>query len=63
MEWYSNQGSKSVTVAVKEQKNGLTLAKVHAVMNTSLLKTLLLVPTGDLVVAQEAQIRQLALPN
>lgn len=58
---FKTQGGKSVTVAVKDPKDGLLLAEVQAVMNTIIAKNIFSSTSGDLVGIQEAQIRQLAI--
>lgn len=58
---FKTQGGRSVTVAVKDPKEGLTLAEVQTVMNTIIAKNIFSSTSGDLVAVQEAQIRQLAI--
>ena len=58
---FATQGGKEATVAVKDPKDGLTLAAVQAVMATIIAKNVFSTTSGDLVAAKEAQIRQLAI--
>lgn len=58
---FQTAGGKTVTVAVKDPKDGLTLAEVQTVMNTIIAKNIFSSTSGDLVAIQEAQIRQLAV--
>ncbi|TCL38818.1 DUF2922 family protein [Anaerospora hongkongensis] len=58
---FQNQVGKSVTVSVKEPKDGLTLAEVQAVMDTIIAKNIFATTGGDLVSTVEAQIRQTAI--
>ena len=58
---FATASGKEVTVAVKEPKDGLTLAEVQAVMATIIAKNVFSSSSGDLVTAKEAQIRQLAI--
>lgn len=58
---FQNQVGKSVTVSVKEPKDGLTLAEVVAVMDSIIAKNIFATTGGDLVSAVEAQIRQTAI--
>ncbi|MEN6565782.1 MAG: DUF2922 domain-containing protein [Veillonellales bacterium] len=58
---FKSEGGKSVTVAVKEPKDGLTLAEVQTVMNTIIAKNIFTSTSGNLVSIEEAQIRQLAI--
>ena len=58
---FTNQGGKEVTVAVKDPKEGLTLAAVQTVMNTIIARNVFTSTGGDLVSVKEAQIRQLAI--
>jgi hypothetical protein len=60
---FATEGTKEVTVVVKEPKDGLTLAEVQAVMNIIIAKNVFSSTSGDLVAAKEAQIRQLAIPS
>ncbi|NSL50117.1 DUF2922 domain-containing protein, partial len=52
---------KEVTVAVKDPKEGLTLAEVQTVMESIIAKNIFVSTSGDLVSIKEAQIRQLAI--
>lgn len=58
---FQNQVGKSVTVSVKEPKDGLTLMEVNAVMDLIIAKNIFATTGGDLVSIVEAQIRQLAI--
>ncbi|HML35198.1 DUF2922 domain-containing protein [Sporomusa sphaeroides] len=58
---FTTGGGKEVTVAVRDPKDGLTLAAVQAVMATIIAKNVFSSTSGDLVTAKEAQIRQLAI--
>ncbi len=58
---FKTGGGKSLTVAVRDPKDGLTLAEVQAVMATIIAKNIFTSTSGDLVAVQEAQIRQLAI--
>ena len=58
---FATEGGKEVTVAVKDPKDGLTLAEVQTVMATIIAKNVFTSTSGDLVTAKEAQIRQLAM--
>jgi hypothetical protein len=58
---FQNQVGKSVTVSVKEPKDGLTLMEVNAVMDLIIAKNIFTTTGGDLVSIVEAQIRQLAV--
>lgn len=58
---FKSEGGKSVTVAVKDPKDGLTLAAVQAVMDVIIAKNIFSSTSGDLVAVVEAQIRQLAI--
>ncbi len=58
---FATSGGKEVTVAVKEPRDGLTLAEVQAVMTTIIDKNVFSSNSGELVTAKEAQIRQLAI--
>ena len=58
---FATGSGKEVTVAVKDPKDGLTLAEVQAVMATIIAKNVFSSTSGDLVTAKEAQIRQLAI--
>ena len=58
---FVTSGGKEVTVAVKDPKDGLTLADVQAVMAAIIAKNVFSSTSGDLVTAKEAQIRQLAI--
>lgn len=58
---FATEGGKEVTVAVKDPKDGLTLAEVQTVMATIIAKNVFTSTSGDLVTAKEAQIRQLAI--
>jgi hypothetical protein len=58
---FKSEGGKSVTVAVKDPRDGLTLAEVQAVMNTIIAKNIFTSSSGNLVSIVEAQIRQLAI--
>ena len=58
---FATESGKEVTVAVKDPKDGLTLAEVQAVMNTIIARNIFSSTSGDLVTAKEAQIRQLAI--
>lgn len=58
---FTAANGKEVTVAVKEPKEGLTLAEVQAVMNTIIARNVFTSTGGDLTGIKEAQIRQLAI--
>lgn len=58
---FTTQGGKEVTVAVKDPKEGLTLAAVQTVMNTIIARNVFTSTSGDLTGIKEAQIRQLAI--
>lgn len=58
---FLNETGKEITVAVKDPKDGLTLAAVQTVMNTIIAKNVFSSTGGDLVSVKEAQIRQLAI--
>ena len=58
---FTTSGGKEVTVAVKDPKDGLTLAAVQTVMATIIAKNVFSSTSGDLITAKEAQIRQLAI--
>ncbi|TWH49565.1 DUF2922 domain-containing protein [Sporomusa sp. KB1] len=58
---FATESGKEVTVAVKDPKDGLTLAEVQAVMNTIIAKNVFSSTGGDLMSVKEAQIRQLAI--
>jgi len=58
---FGTEGGKEVTVAVKDPKDGLTLAEAQSVMATIIAKNVFSSTSGDLVTAKEAQIRQLAI--
>lgn len=58
---FKTAGGKSVTVAVKDPKDGLTLAAVQTVMETIIAKNIFISTSGDLVEIVEAQIRQTAI--
>ena len=58
---FQNQVGKSVTVSVKEPKDGLTLMEVNAVMDLIIARNIFATTGGDLVSSVEAQIRQLAV--
>lgn len=58
---FTTSGGKEVTVAVKEPKEGLTLAAVQTVMNTIIARNVFTSTGGDLTAIKEAQIRQLAI--
>ncbi|WP_340162599.1 DUF2922 domain-containing protein [Dendrosporobacter quercicolus] len=50
-----------MTVAVKDPKEGLTLAEVQTVMESIIAKNIFVSTSGDLVSIKEAQVRQLAI--
>lgn len=58
---FKTDGGKTLTVAVRDPKDGLTLAAVQAVMETIIAKNIFTSTSGDLMAVQEAQIRQLAI--
>lgn len=58
---FITEGSKEVTVVVRDPKDGLTLAEAQTVMATIIAKKVFSSTSGDLVTAKEAQIRQLAI--
>lgn len=58
---FTTESGKEVTVAVKDPKDGLTLAEVQTVMNTIIAKNVFSSTGGDLASVKEAQIRQLAI--
>lgn len=58
---FKTDGGQSLTVAVRDPKDGITLAEVQAVMATIIAKNIFSSTSGDLVAVQEAQIRQLAI--
>lgn len=58
---FTTTGGKEVTVAVKDPKDGLTLAAVQTVMDTIIARNIFTSTSGDLVSAKEAQIRVLAI--
>jgi len=58
---FATEGGKEVTVAVKDPKDGLTLAEVQTVMATIIAKNVFSSTSGDLVTAKEAQIHQFAI--
>lgn len=58
---FTTAGGKEVTVAVKDPKDGLTLAAVQTVMDTIIARNIFSSTSGDLVSAKEAQIRVLAI--
>ncbi len=58
---FTTTGGKEVTVAVKDPKDGLTLAAVQSVMATIIAKNIFSSTSGDLATAKEAQVRVLAI--
>ncbi|CVK21880.1 DUF2922 domain-containing protein [Sporomusa sphaeroides] len=58
---FTTAAGKEVTVAVKDPKEGLTLAEVQAVMESIIARNIFVSTSGDLVSVKEAQIRQLAI--
>ncbi|MEN6620681.1 MAG: DUF2922 domain-containing protein [Smithella sp.] len=58
---FKSEGGKSVTVAVKDPKDGLTMAAVQTVMQTIITKNIFTSTSGNLVAVEEARIRQLAV--
>lgn len=58
---FQTAGGKNVTVAVKDPKDGLTLAAVQTVMDLIIARNIFTSTSGDLTAVQEAQIRQLAI--
>ena len=58
---FTTTGGKEVTVAVKDPKDGLTLAAVQTVMDTIIAKNIFSSTSGDLATVKEAQVRVLAI--
>ena len=58
---FTTDGGKEVTVAVKDPKDGLTMAAVQTVMETIIARNIFASTSGDLTAVKEAQARVLAI--